>query len=197
MAVIKKKRELMDKLIREEIVTTVLGLISGNRPVTMDDIALECGVSKGTLYNYFKDKKALIDYVHQTIIMPIKDNNQAIFESEKTPRDKLYHFVDEAFRFQETYPLYFKFVQSQRTEYESSRERFEIVIQPLAKLCKEGGQKGVFVDLDPYVMASMIFGTVIGPMQTLDDREEGIHDMEKLKQDVICLLDRMMLKQEK
>ena len=193
MVKVSRKKNLFDDMVRQQIVTTVLDLIARDQPVTMDEIATNCGVAKGTLYNYFKNKRDLINYVHQTIINPKSMKNLAIFESERPPWDKLCDFVDASFGFQVAYPLYFKFVQSQRTAYEADRERFDIIIQPLVKLCKEGIQKGKFVDLDPFVMAAMIFGTVIGPMQTLDDRQEKTPDLEKIKQDIIRLLGRMII----
>ena len=189
------KKKMFDNMVRQQIVTTVLDLIARDQQVTMDEIAVNCGVAKGTLYNYFKNKQDLINYVHQTIIDPKSQRNSTIFESEKSPRAKLYDFVDASFGFQVAYPLYFKFVQSQRTAHEADRERFDIIIKPLVKLCKEGSQNGDFVDIDPFVMASMIFGTVIGPMQTLGDRQEKTPDLEKIKQDIIHLLDRMIINQ--
>lgn len=189
-----KKKELLDHMIRGEVVTTVLELISQDKAVTMDTIAAECGVAKGTLYNYFKNKRELINYVHQTIIAPKQESNRTIFESDKSPRDKLHDFVDAVFGFQKAYPLYFRFIQSHRTAYEADLERFDVVITPLMKLCREGIQKGEFVKSDPYVMASMIFGTVIGPLQMLKEREETDPDLDKIKEDIISLLDRLIIK---
>jgi AcrR family transcriptional regulator len=195
MAGVGRKKNLFDTMVRQQIVTTVLDLIAQDQPVTMDQIAANCGVAKGTLYNYFKNKRELINYVHQTIIDPKSKENSVIFGSDKSPKAKLHDFIDASFGFQEAYPLYFKFAQSQRTAYEADRERFEIIIQPLVKLCKEGIQKGQFIDLDPFVMAAMIFGTVIGPMQSLEDRQEKNPDLERIKQDIIHLLDRMIINQ--
>lgn len=189
-----RKKELLDNMIRQEIVTTVLDMISRDKVVTMDGIAAECGVAKGTLYNYFKNKKALINFVHQTIIAPKHEANRTIFESDRSPREKLHDFVAAVFDFQKAYPLYFRFIQTQRTAHEADRERFDVVIRPLVKLCKEGVGKGQFVQSDPYVMAAMIFGTVIGPLQTLKDREEGVPDLDRIKTDIIRLLERMTLK---
>ena len=180
-------------MLREEVATTVMNLISQERPVTMNVIAEECGVAKGTLYNYFKNKKELIDYVHQTIILPKIEQDMAVVESEKSPRTKLHEVVDSVFSLQEVYPFYFQFLESQRSQDEANREKFKIVIHPLIRLCEQGIQKKMFVNLDAFVMASMIFGTVIGPMQVLQYREENTRDMKKIKQDIITLLDKMIL----
>jgi len=183
-------------MLREEIATTVLDLIFQAQPVTMDLIAAKCGVAKGTLYNYFKNKKELINYVHQTIIIPRIEQDLAIVESDKSPTTKLHGFVDSTFNFQEVYPLYLQFIQSQRTQVEADKEKFKLVIHPLIRLCEEGIQKGVFVDLDAFVMASMIFGTVIGPIQMMQYREENTRNMEKIKQNIIRLLDKVILTQQ-
>ncbi|GAB6146622.1 TetR/AcrR family transcriptional regulator [Desulfocicer niacini] len=196
MGKITRKKELLDNMIKVEISTTVLELISRNQPITMDVIAAQCGVAKGTLYNYFKNKKVLINHVHQTLITPKVEQNQAIFESDNSPKTKLHDFVDSVFNFHNDYPLYFQFIQSQRTASEFEKEKFETVVHPLVRLCREGIHKGVFVDLDPFVMASMIFGTVIGTMQTFHNRDETAWEMDKIKKDVICLLDRMILKEK-
>ena len=196
MGKISRKKELLDSMIKEEITTAVLELISRNQAVTMDVIAAQCGVAKGTLYNYFKNKKMLINHVHKTIIKPKLENNRVIFESDNSPEIKLFDFVDSVFNFHDAYPLYFQFIQSQRTASEFGKEKFETVVHPLVRLCREGIKRGVFVDLDPFVMASMIFGTIIGTLETLQNREDRHWDMEKIKKDVICLLDRMIVKQE-
>ena len=96
MAVVSKKK-WVDHLVKDEIVKTVLTLIKEEHPVTMDEIARQSNVAKGTLYNYFKDKKALMQYVHQTVLAPIRDTNTAIFESAEPPIDRLHAFIESAF----------------------------------------------------------------------------------------------------
>ena len=192
---ISKKKELMERLIKEDVFKTVLSLIRQDRPVTMDEVALQCGVAKGTLYNYFKNKTDLISYVHQEIILPIKKNSYQIFESPVSAREKIHTFVDRVFGFQKEYPLYFKFIQSQRTASEALDERMTLTILPLVKVCREGIAAGDFWDTDPYAMAGLIFGTVIGAMESLTYRDVPVQNMDALKQDILCLLDRLLLKE--
>jgi len=196
MKKISKKKELMDRLIKGEVVKTVLDLIREDTSITMDEVALRCGVAKGTLYNYFKNKKDLLSYVHEEVILPLKKNSFKLFESAVSPEEKLHAFVDRVFGFQQEYPLYFRFIQGQRSAAEAIGERMALTILPLVRVCQEGIDKGVFLDADPYVMAAMIFGTVIGPMESLEYRETPVEDLEQLKQDVICLLDRVILKKQ-
>ena len=198
MAAVSKKKEWVDHLVKDEIVKTVLTLIKEGQPVTMDEIARQSSVAKGTLYNYFKDKKALMQYVHQTVLAPIRNANTAIFESPENPISRLHAFIDNAFCIHENVSLYFRFVQQKRTVANQIDERFDLVMRPLIRFCSQGIQEGSFMDVDPTIMAEMIYGTVIGSLISIQSRGDGTDrkkmDMEKIKQDIICLIDRIILK---
>lgn len=199
MAAVSKKK-WVDNLVKDEIVKTVLTLIKEEQPVTMDEIARRCSVAKGTLYNYFKDKKALMQYVHQTVLAPIRNTNTAIFESTGDPIARLHSFIDHAFCIHENVSLYFRFVQQKRTVANQIDERFDLVMRPLIRFCSQGIQEGFFIDVNPSIMAEMIYGTVIGSLISIQSRGDGTDkkniNMKKIKQDIICLVDRIIIKQQ-
>jgi len=204
MTGVSRKKQWVDNLVKADIVKTVLTLISEEHPVTMDEIARRSSVAKGTLYNYFKNKKALMQYVHQTVLTPIRDAYTAIFETPGDPIARLHAFIDSVFCIHEDVSLYFQFVQKERTVANQFDERFDIVMRPLIRFCRQGIQSGSFIDVDPTVMAEMIYGTVIGSMISIQSRGDETHDMKKtdkkktdmkkIKEDIICLVDRIILK---
>jgi AcrR family transcriptional regulator len=194
MTAVSKKKELVDNLVKAEIVKTVLALIKEEHPITMDEIAQRCRVAKGTLYNYFKNKKALMQFVHQTVLAPIKDSNTAIFETPGDPPVQLHKFIESAFCFDKDVSLYFQFVQQERTVANQIDERFELLMRPLIRFCSQGIQDGSFIDVDPIVLAEMIYGTVIGSLISIQSRGDETSDIKKIKQDIICLVDRIILK---
>jgi len=200
MAAVSKRKEWVDNLVKDEIVKTVLTLIKEEQPITMDEIARHSSVAKGTLYNYFKDKKALMQYVHQTVLAPIRDANTAIFESNQDPVARLHAFIDNAFSIHKNVSLYFQFVQQKRTVANQNDDRFDLVMRPMIRFCRQGIQEGAFIDVDPTIMAEMIYGTVIGSLISTESRRDGTDkkqiDMEKIKQDIICLVDRIILTQQ-
>src|SRR5688572_17225432 len=59
----------------------------GIRRVTMDDIATGCGMSKKTIYQYFKDKDELVDATAET---HIHHNKCLCEEHSKTAKDALH-----------------------------------------------------------------------------------------------------------
>ena len=191
-----KRKEMMNRLLKGQVVQPVLAMIQEGTSITMDKVAARCGVSKGTLYNYFKNKKDLLNYVHEAVIIPIKRGSSKIFKKDIQPMEKIYGFVGNVFDFHKEYPLYFKFIQSQRSAAEAVTERMEVIILPLVNVCREGIRQGQFIDADPYVMAAMIFGSVVGPLESLTYREEPLRDLETLKQEIVRFLDKCILKEQ-
>jgi len=191
-----KRKEMMNRLLKGQVVQPVLAMIQEGTSITMDKVAARCGVSKGTLYNYFKNKKDLLNYVHEAVIIPIKKGSSKIFKKDIQPMEKIYGFVGNVFDFHKEYPLYFKFIQSQRSAAEAVTERMEVIILPLVNVCREGIRQGQFIDADPYVMAAMIFGSVVGPLESLTYRKEPLQDLEKLKQEIVRFLDKCILKEQ-
>ncbi|WP_035237862.1 TetR/AcrR family transcriptional regulator [Desulfobacter vibrioformis] len=191
-----RRKEMMNRLLKGQVIKTVLAMIQEGTSVTMDKVADRCGVSKGTLYNYFKNKTDLLNSVHEAVIIPIKKESYKIFEKNIPPMEKIYAFVDNVFNFQKEYPLYFKFIQSQRSAAAAVTERMDTIIIPLVNVCREGMRRGQFMVVDPYVMAAMIFGTVVGPLESLTYREEPLQDLEKLKQEIVRFLDISIHKEQ-
>jgi len=197
MAAIRKKKELLDQLLRNEIVQVILTMIHENTPITMDEVARQCGVSKGTLYNYFQNKEELLDHVHQAILEPLLESNQQIFESTADPLTRLLNFIDSVFVTHESISTYFHFVWQNKTAEMVYRERVDLLMHPLAKVCQEGIDDGVFINIDPYILAEMIHGTAIGPLTTLIYRDSSVAvDREKMLQDVKKLIKKIICSQQ-
>ena len=57
--------------------------------LTMDRIAREVGVSRGTLYNYFADADEVVAFVEKRAIEPLHDRIEAIGASDLVPEGKL------------------------------------------------------------------------------------------------------------
>lgn len=198
MVAIRKKKDLLDQLLRNEIVQVILAMIQESTPITMDEVARQCGVSKGTLYNYFQNKEELLDHVHQVIVEPLIESNRQILESSGDPLTRLLNFIDSVFATHESISTYFHFVWQNKTAEMVYRERVELLMHPLAKVCQEGIDNGEFINIDPYILAEMIYGTAIGTLTTLNYRDAVVVDREKMLQDVKKLINKLICsKQEK
>ena len=195
MAGIRKKKELLDQLLRNEIVQVILTMIQESTPITMDEVARQCGVSKGTLYNYFQNKEDLLEHVHQIVLEPLLESNRQIFESPGEPLARLLNYVDSVFATHETISTYFQFVWQNKTAEAVYLERVKVLMHPLAKVCQEGIDKGDFIHVDPYILAEMIHGTAIGSLIALNYRNVDV-DREKMHLDVKTLINKMICSQQ-
>lgn len=93
---------MKDKLLHT---ATEMFLNLGFKSVTMDDIANEIGVSKKTIYKYYKNKKALVESttaaLHESCLRAIKDIE-----------DKKYNPIQENFEIQKVFKEMFKNVSA-------------------------------------------------------------------------------------
>lgn len=119
----------------------------GFKSVTMDDIALEMGISKKTIYKYFKNKKELIKIVITQLIEKISYGIDFIFEMNLNPIDKLftikdfvtYYLKSESsspfYQLQKYYPVIFNSLIS---------NQFNKVDEYVIKNLKNGIEQGLF-----------------------------------------------------
>ncbi|WP_303850938.1 TetR/AcrR family transcriptional regulator [Seleniivibrio woodruffii] len=193
MNTISKKKKMMDEMMKKEIVESVLSLIDKNAPITMEVVAKHSGVAKGTLYNYFANKEELFHYVHNEFVEPFTAEKMRIFSSDRDPMASLCEFLDYTFESFERVNKYFAFMQKYRTVEEDIIEKNEMIIKPLTETIKRGIDNGQIVEADPLVLAEMIWGTIIGTFQSVMCQGIENYDMEKMKQDVIRLLKRLLI----
>lgn len=195
MTSISKKKELLDNLLKTDIVNTVMELVKTEQTVTMEEVARRCGVAKGTLYNYFDSKDSLLAHVHNVVIAPIMASNMHIFSDEGPVLDRLRDLINAIFSINDDVYSYFVFMQQIRTAADELEERFKIAIVPMAKLCEDGIKEGVLPDADPYILAEMIFGVLIAPLKSLRFRKDYQPDYEKMKADIFKILGRIIIKE--
>ena len=191
-----RKKELIDQLLKSEIVETVLSLIKNDEPVTMEEVAKRCGVAKGTLYNYFKDRDDIFQHVYETVKKPIGESTAALFAGDLDPAGKIHTFIDFIFSIHHDVSTYMCFLSKYQNAEAEISKRVEMVIRPLAKICKEGIETGTFIDVNPEILANMIFGVTIGTLQTtlMENEDRDSQYFEKLKQEMKMLVDRIILR---
>jgi len=58
-----ERKKVLEAFTRKDILDSAVGLLTRNgiQGLTMDRVAAEAGVAKGTLYVYFKNKEEILD----------------------------------------------------------------------------------------------------------------------------------------
>ena len=131
----------------------------GIRTVTMDDISKNLGISKKTIYQYFKDKKELVNTVTQLhldteeerFLSSVKDSKDSIHELilvsqclRETMKDMKMNVLNELQKF---YPEAW-----QKYEYFKSKVMKETIMRTIMRGQKEGYFRS---DIDPDLIATM------------------------------------------
>ena len=151
---------------RQQIMQAALACFSrkGYHKTTMDDIVAESGLSKGTLYWYFKSKDELFFSLTSSFFLEMQQDIGAIFEQHASATDKLRTLGREfASYFQEVAEflnVFFEFYM-QGTLNEQLNQLFHSMLSQyrgmIAGIIDEGVRAGEFheVDADQLAIAVM------------------------------------------
>jgi len=140
---------------QEKILKTSLGLFFkyGIKHITMDDIAKELGMSKKTIYQFYKEKD---DLVNQLCSIELKTQEDSFDDMNKTAKDPIHEImlISDKMKnmLQNINPMFFldlqKFYPGAYQRYVSFRE--ECAYKNILSNIKKGIEVGVYrADLDP------------------------------------------------
>lgn len=76
-----EKKQIMDRIVKERVFKEASALLKQEKAqlFTMEELARAVGVSKGTLYNYFTDKKEVILFISETITAQLIQDLEQLF----------------------------------------------------------------------------------------------------------------------
>lgn len=149
-----KKQGLMDVAVK------VLSR-EGLEGITMEAVALEAGVAKGTLYVYFKNKQELIKEAIDATILPMHEELLEILQSDSQPDQRLREMIFRHLAYFEKNRDFFRiFVHdrfaSQRRLKRYQNGRYHRFLEATAAVIGEGIRLGFFRELDALKAAAML-----------------------------------------
>lgn len=149
-----KKQGLMDVAVK------VLSR-EGLEGITMEAVALEAGVAKGTLYVYFKNKQELIKEAIDATILPMHEELLEILQSDSQPDQRLREMIFRHLAYFEKKRDFFRiFVHdrfaSQRRLKRYQNGRYHRFLEATAAVIGEGIRLGFFRELDALKAAAML-----------------------------------------
>ncbi len=123
------------------------------------DIALEAGIGKGTVYEYFRSKEEIFAAIIEHMITEIMAGMESIAATELTPRQKLESFIDYTFDV-----LDFHADEEAAAQWPIVIEIFAQGVRdrsssPLAKTVENAFAKS-FAALNPVIEAGIADGTI-------------------------------------
>lgn len=183
---------------RERIMEAALELFAryGFKKTTVDDIARESGVGKGTVYLYFSSKEEIALEVMRDQNRQIHDKLRALASSKADPENKLSSMlvlrVMERFdRIQNYVDSINDFMGRARGPYEALRKRVEREeAEIFAEVLIEGKLRGTMEIEEPFSAAEAMIAATNGLMPTMLSRNELANraEVERLARRVARLL---------
>ena len=174
----KRKREILEKSFQ-------LFIEDGYEDVTYQKIADKCGITRTTLYIYFKNKREIYNAVVQSESSQMLARLQELLKQPLTPEQKLMNFIFIRFESVKEIVLrngslragFFRDVRKvERARRSTSAQEFSILKQILS----EGVQKGMFrikhIDQTTTIMLYSLHGLDV-PYIRNDFSEMGIERM--------------------
>jgi AcrR family transcriptional regulator len=149
-----KRRSIQEAVIR-------LMFREGLAAVTMERVAQEVGIAKGTVYLHYKDKQELLDDVKDSALDPLMAKLDEIFRGDGTPERKLQQYALRYLGYLDERRDLFRILLYERevTRVQGSRfrgDRYRLLVEETAAVIEAGVADGSFRDVvDPRSIAAM------------------------------------------
>lgn len=133
---------------RKKIINTTIRLIQykGFDATTMEQIAKEADIAKGTLYNYYSVKEAIIsDYIKQTFQTKNVDRLSRIKTLTNTRSRMVYiisNLMDGVKSHKEMFEKYLVYQMKEMVSFEKSEDEGSGIASPIASIIELGQREG-------------------------------------------------------
>jgi AcrR family transcriptional regulator len=154
--------DLWQSFKRQSIQQAVIQLMcrEGLPSVTMDRVAQEAGIAKGTIYLHYKDKQELLDDVKNSSLDPMVTRMDEVFASDAAPDRKLQTYSQRYLQYFDERRDLFRILLYERevVRVQSSRyqgNRYKHLVDQTARAIREGVKKRIFREVDDRSIAVM------------------------------------------
>lgn len=164
----KSKEDIVQEFRIQSIQQAAMRVIArkGMAAATMNEIAKEAGIAKGTIYLYFRDRDELVEKTFETAIDELHARIDAASEGQQSFADKLraslaaqiefFHENREFFRLFISLRMPEGSAAQQRRQKKICQPKFESRIDRLAGLLRHGMERGEIREMDPRRLAIFI-----------------------------------------
>lgn len=156
---LKTKWKSMMRQSLHQAVAKIL-LEEGLQGLTMEHISETAGMAKGTIYNYFKDKEELLQYVVESSMEPLEKRNDLIFSSHEPPLKKLEQFVFSTLSYFDENKAFFRVMfdpeLSGLKKPPKRKDRHQQLIKKVGKVIEDGIKEGVIKSAPPLKLSAIL-----------------------------------------
>jgi AcrR family transcriptional regulator len=157
-----KRRALRAQMTRDSLHEAAVKVITREGPegITMDRVAREAGLAKGTLYLYFKTKEDLVESTVQAGMMPLAEQLHALLDGPLAPEEKLRRLPLVHLGYFEKHRDFYRILLYERDAAQArcrrrKATRYQVFLETLAGVIRQGIRSGVFRPMDADNVAAM------------------------------------------
>jgi TetR/AcrR family fatty acid metabolism transcriptional regulator len=164
----KSKEEVVQEFRIQSIQEATMRVIArkGMAAATMQEIAEEAGVAKGTIYLYFRDRDELVEKTFETAMTQLGDRIDNVLETALSFEEKLREAIRVRLAFfrenREFFRLYLSLrmpegtPQQQRRQKRNCHPQYRARVQKFADVLKESMGRGEIRELEQYRLALFV-----------------------------------------
>lgn len=172
-----KQKVALDALMRDDVHRHALEIIAseGLHGLTLDRLAGRIGVSRATLYNYFADRDAILDFVEERTVAPVLAAVERIVEGDATPPAKLEAIARTIFEAVCDRLILVAALSPEKFSRRGKRShlrRSERAHELFRRVFQEGVASGDFRDLPPDLASEIFRSTITGLIDNMALRGE-------------------------
>lgn len=185
--------DLWQSFKRQGIQQAVIQLMcrEGLPSVTMDRVAQEAGIAKGTIYLHYKDKQELLEDVKNSSLDPMITRIDEVFASDTTPDRKLQTYSLRYLQYFDERRDLFRILLYERevTRVQSSRfqsNRYRHLVDQTARAIRDGIKKKIFREVEDRSVAVMFVEANLAIMnqRLLTDTPRPVEDDARIISDL-------------
>ena len=189
----KEEPRLWNEFKRQSIQAAVIRLMcrEGLESVTMERVAQEVGIAKGTVYLHYRDKQELLDAVKEAALDPLTAKLEQIFKSNLPPVRKLETYALRCLAYFDENRDLFRILLYERevTRAVSGRyrqTRYRRLLDGVAAAIDEGTGQGTFREVDSRKAAAMFLDSAVALInqRLLAEETTPVEDDARLMADV-------------
>ncbi len=184
-----EKKAVLESMTREALYEAAVTILEeeGWQGLTMERLAASAGVAKGTVYNYFRDKREIIYFVAERSMEDLRENILGTDISRGDPVRHLEEFVgsllEHMFEKRRTLSALFRVMEEdadlRKAACDSRNHPALEIRQRTGELFRRGVAEGRFRACDPALMDAVLHATLHGVIHEFIAHENRVRDIEE------------------
>lgn len=161
-----ERKKILETFTKQDIMDAAIQVLThhGIQGLTMDRVAREARVAKGTLYVHFKNKEQILKSAVESSFAPLVEELSNLLDSDLSPDKKLEGFTSRYLEYFDTHSDFLRVLLYDRQQAHSQSRRYRTnrywtLVEKIAEVVDDGIQSSLFQPFDPSRIAVIFIET--------------------------------------